>query len=205
MERSAELGAGNGITGPGYTPAPDSLLPAAIVIAAARFSASGHLSLGGGYYSLTAGTLKITGRVIDGDFPNFRQLFPENPDRVTLNGTELGAVLKRISAAAKASGHKFDTVPAVLTFGAEYGAVLVTGAGVTGSATIALGEYPNLEPIIIGLNPTFLAEMIATSTGDGAGTWFTLGLSGNLKPVIFTGARTLSLLMPVRIGETVTA
>jgi len=204
--RSAELGAGNGITGPEGTPAPDTLLPAALIIAAARFSASGYLQLGEGFYRITAGhSLTITGRPINGDFPNFRQLFPENPDGVLLNGAELGAVLKRIIAAAKASGHKADTVPAVLTFGADYGAVIVTGAGVTGSATIALGEYPNLEPLTVGLNPAYLAEMVDASTGYGAGTWFSMGFSGNLKPVIFTGVSTLALLMPVRIAEPVTA
>lgn len=204
--RCAELGAGNTITGPDGAPAPDTLIPAAVVIAAAKYSASGHLTLGDGFYRLTAGhTLTISGRLIDGEFPNFRQLFPENPDSVLLNGAELLAVLKRISAAAKASGHKFDTVPAVLSFGTEYGAVRITGGGVTGYAQIALGEYPSLEPLTIGLNPAWFAEIIETATARGAREFVTLGVSGPLKPVIVEGVLGTSLLMPVRIPETVNA
>lgn len=200
--RSADLASGNTITGPEGNPAPESLIPAAIVIAAAKYSAAGQLSLGAGVYRITAGhSLTITGRLIDGDFPNFRQLFPQNPERVTLDAVELAAVIKRISAAAKAAGQKSDTVPAVLKFGAESGRVIVTGAGVSGSAAVELGVLA--EPLTIGLNPGFFAEIIEHASGSGQ--WITLGLIGNLKPVTVAGGRTLSLLMPVRIGETVTA
>lgn len=165
-------------------------------------------------------------RIIDGQFPNYRQLIPDEGDKTS---TAIGVPLADMLAAASAGAAVIErNAPIRLTFhkdgdarercefsgytpdGTEY-AAHVDGLMVgqwrygDGAELAAKADTPTATPFAgvdsstleIGLNPTFLAETLGAQTGEVIG----MSVISAIRPVVFRDtAGGVSLLMPIRLN-----
>jgi DNA polymerase III subunit beta len=135
----------------------------------------------------------LSSRLIDGQFPNYRQLLPETYEHeLRISGEELGDVVKRISLMAQ------KNAPLRLSF---------TDGELTVSAqTPDVGEASEPLPVPfageafeIGFNPDFLRDGL-DSVGSGD---LVLKLISPLRPGLIEGADDsgfLYLIMPIRLN-----
>jgi DNA polymerase-3 subunit beta len=144
-----------------------------------------------------AGGVVLSSRMIDGQFPNYRQLLPESYEHeIELNRAEFGAVVRRISLMAQRNA------PLRLAF--EDGAVKVSAQTPdVGEAAEALPVNYRGEPLEIGFNPQFLQDGLDGVQGDQ----LKLKLISPLRPGLIEAAgegeeegQFLYLIMPVRLN-----
>jgi DNA polymerase-3 subunit beta len=139
------------------------------------------------------GGARLTSRLIDGQFPDYRQLIPDNFEHeVVFERAELAAVLSRIGVLAQRSA------PIRLAF--EPGQVTVS------AVSEQLGEgHESLpvtfagEPLEIGFNAEFLRDGVENITGDEV----KLGLISPLRPGLLQSGGDDGyryLLMPIRLN-----
>jgi DNA polymerase III subunit beta len=141
----------------------------------------------------TLGRIVLSSRLIDGQFPNYRQLLPENFEHeLRLAGAELTEVVRRISLLAQ------KNAPLRLAF--------TTGELTVSAQTPDVGEALESmpvafqgEPLEIGFNPDFLrAGLEAIEDGD-----VLLKLISPLRPGLIEAAdesRFQYLIMPIRLN-----
>jgi DNA polymerase-3 subunit beta len=144
-----------------------------------------------------AGDVVLSSRMIDGQFPNYRQLLPESYEHeIELNRAEFGAVVRRISLMAQRNA------PLRLAF--EDGAVKISAQTPdVGEAAETLPVNYKGEPLEIGFNPQFLQDGL-----DGVqGEQLKLKLISALRPGLIEAAdegeeegKFLYLIMPVRLN-----
>lgn len=142
---------------------------------------------------LRAGPVLLTTRLIEGQFPNFRQLLPESYEHdVRLPRTEFLEVVRRISQLAQRNA------PLRLAF--------VKGQLTVGASTPDVGDAEEKmeiafegEPLEIGFNPEFLREGIESVEGDELMLRLISPLRpGLLQPVDNEDLR--YLVMPIRLN-----
>jgi DNA polymerase-3 subunit beta len=141
----------------------------------------------------TLGRVVLSSRLIDGQFPNYRQLLPENFEHeLRLAGGELTDVVRRISLLAQ------KNAPLRLAFKAGE----LTVSAQTPDVGEALESMPVAfqgEPLEIGFNPDFLrAGLEAIEDGD-----VLLKLISPLRPGLIEAAdesRFQYLIMPIRLN-----
>jgi DNA polymerase-3 subunit beta len=135
----------------------------------------------------------LSSRLIDGQFPNYRQLIPESYEHeLRISGEELGDVVKRISLMAQ------KNAPLRLSFG--------EGELTVSAQTPDVGEASEPMPVPftgdafeIGFNPDFLRDGL-DSVGSGD---LILKLISPLRPGLIEGADDsgfLYLIMPIRLN-----
>jgi DNA polymerase-3 subunit beta len=135
----------------------------------------------------------LSSRLIDGQFPNVRQLLPDAYEHeLQLAGTEITEVVRRISLLAQ------KNAPLRLAF--REGELTVS------ARTPDIGEASETipvpfagEPLEIGFNPDFLRDGL--ESGDGADV--VLKLISPLRPGLIQaadGSGFLYLLMPIRLN-----
>jgi DNA polymerase-3 subunit beta len=135
----------------------------------------------------------LSSRLIDGQFPNFRQLLPEAYEHeLRLHGDELTEVVRRISLLAQ------KNAPLRLAF--REGEVTVSAQTPdVGEASEALPVAFAGEPFEIGFNPEFLRDGLeSVETGD-----LVLKLISPLRPGLIEaadGSGFLYLIMPIRLN-----
>jgi DNA polymerase III subunit beta len=140
-----------------------------------------------------AGGVVLSSRLIDGQFPNYRQLLPESYEHeLRLSGGEVTDVVRRISLLAQ------KNAPLRLAF--REGELTVS------ARTPDIGEASETipvpfagEPLEIGFNPDFLRDGL--ESGDGADV--VLKLISPLRPGLIQaadGSGFLYLLMPIRLN-----
>jgi DNA polymerase-3 subunit beta len=140
-----------------------------------------------------AGGVVLSSRLIDGQFPNYRQLLPESYEHeLRLSGSEVTDVVRRISLLAQ------KNAPLRLAF--REGELTVS------ARTPDIGEASETipvpfagEPLEIGFNPDFLRDGL--ESGDGADV--VLKLISPLRPGLIQaadGSGFLYLLMPIRLN-----
>jgi DNA polymerase-3 subunit beta len=135
----------------------------------------------------------LSSRLIDGQFPNYRQLLPETYEHeLRISGEELGDVVKRISLMAQ------KNAPLRLSFGEGELTVSAQTPDV-GEASEPLPVPFAGEPFEIGFNPDFLRDGL-----DSVGTEdLILKLISPLRPGLIEGADEsgfLYLIMPIRLN-----
>jgi DNA polymerase-3 subunit beta len=141
----------------------------------------------------TLGRVVLSSRLIDGQFPNYRQLLPETFEHeLRLAGPELTEVVRRISLLAQ------KNAPLRLAFGEGELTVSAQTPDV-GEARESMPVAFTGEPLEIGFNPEFLrAGLEAIDEGD-----VLLKLISPLRPgLIESGdeSRFRYLIMPIRLN-----
>jgi DNA polymerase-3 subunit beta len=140
-----------------------------------------------------AGSITLTTRLIEGQFPNFRQLLPESYEHdVRLPRSEFLDVTRRVSQLAQRNAPlKLSFAPGELTVAAETPDV--------GDAHETMPAAFEGEPLEIGFNPEFLKEGIESVEGEE----ILLRLISPLRPGLLQpveGEDFRYLVMPIRLN-----
>jgi DNA polymerase-3 subunit beta len=141
-----------------------------------------------------AGSTRVTTRLIEGEFPNYRQLLPSDyPNRLTIPTERFAEAVRRVRLVAQGR----DNTPVKLTLSSE-GIELTASAQDVGRAFESLeGKYEGTD-MTVAFNPEFLVDGL--SAVDGAEVY--LDTLDGLKPATLKSAEQPNytyLLMPVRI------
>ena len=142
---------------------------------------------------LQSGDLVIVSKLIDGTFPDYQRVIPTRNDKVVSFGSEeMKGAVGRVSVISSERGR------AVKLGFASGGVTLTVSSPDSGTATDEIELAYTGEPIEIGLNSQYLAEMVSQfPTGD-----ITLSMFDAGSPTIFTSEKAeglLGVLMPIRI------
>jgi DNA polymerase-3 subunit beta len=135
----------------------------------------------------------LSSRLIDGQFPNYRQLLPESFEHeLRIAGRELTDVVRRVSLLAQKNAPlRLAFTPGELTISAQTPDV--------GEARESLPVAFQGDPLEIGFNPEFLrAGFEAIEDGD-----VLLKLISPLRPGLIEAAddsRFQYLIMPIRLN-----
>jgi DNA polymerase-3 subunit beta len=141
----------------------------------------------------TLGRVILSSRLIDGQFPNYRQLLPDSFEHeLRLGGGEFTDVVRRISLLAQKNAPlRLSFAPGELTVSAQTPDV--------GEALESMPIAFQGEPLEIGFNPDFLrAGLEAIEEGD-----VLLKLISALRPGLIEAAdesRFRYLIMPIRLN-----
>jgi DNA polymerase-3 subunit beta len=140
-----------------------------------------------------AGGVVLSSRLIDGQFPNYRQLLPDAYEhQLQLGGGEITEVVRRISLLAQ------KNAPLRLAF-AEGELTVSARTPDVGEAQESLPVPFQGEPLEIGFNPDFLRDGLeAVESGD-----VVLKLISPLRPGLIEaadGSGFQYLLMPIRLN-----
>jgi DNA polymerase-3 subunit beta len=141
--------------------------------------------------SFRVGPLMLTSRLIEGEFPNYRQLLPEQYEsRLTVSRQQLIDAVRRVGLLAR------DTSPVRLEFNA-LGVKLSSSSPDLGQAVEAVEARYEGEEITAAFNPTYLADGLAAASGESV----RLEVRDGLKPGIIRGESDefTYLVMPVRL------
>ncbi|MDX6589647.1 MAG: polymerase subunit beta [Solirubrobacterales bacterium] len=140
-----------------------------------------------------AGSITLTTRLIEGQFPNFRQLLPESYEHdVRLPRPDLLEVTRRVSQLAQRNAPlRLSFAPGELTVAAETPDV--------GDAVETMPAAFDGESLEIGFNPEFLREGIESVDGDEV----LLRLISPLRPGLLQPVESEDfryLVMPIRLN-----
>ncbi|HUW04043.1 MAG TPA: DNA polymerase III subunit beta [Acidimicrobiales bacterium] len=140
-----------------------------------------------------SGSVELTTRLIEGEFPNYQGLIPSHqPNRLTVGRDVLLDAVRRVKLLARES-----TTPVRLQMSTE-GLELVAVTQDVGEAHEQLdAKYEGTE-LTVAFNPDFLLQGIEVAGGDEV----TLETVDSLKPAVLRGLDAdefLYLLMPVRV------
>lgn len=141
--------------------------------------------------SFAVGSLRLTSRLIEGEFPNFRQLLPEGyENRLTMPRQQLMDAVKRVGLLAR------DNSPVRLEFN-QLGVRLASQSPDVGKAVEAVEARYEGEELTVAFNPHYLADGLAAATGENV----RLEVRDGLKPGVVRGDNDeyTYLVMPVRI------
>jgi DNA polymerase-3 subunit beta len=152
-----------------------------------------RLTLGEREATFTVGTDRLTTRLIEGEFPNYRGLIPASqPNRLTVAREALLDAVRRMRLLAT------DATPVRLVMRAE-GLELVAIAQEVGQAHESLdAKYEGAE-LTVAFNPEYLIAGIEVTPGDEV----TLETTDAMKPALLRSIDSndfLYLLMPVRVS-----
>jgi DNA polymerase III subunit beta len=140
------------------------------------------------------GSVSITTRLIEGEFPNYRGLIPTNhPNQLTVDRLTLLDAVRRVRLLAQ------ESTPIRLAMSAD-GLELVAVTQDVGQAHEAVDEaiYKG-DDLTVAFNPEYLIDGIEVAPGDE----ITLETVDELKPALLKSAQDpdfLYLLMPVRVS-----
>ncbi len=152
-----------------------------------------ELFLGERDASFVAGETTITTRLIEGDFPNYRGLIPENhPNRLSLDRESMLEAVKRVRLMAQ------DSAPVRLTM-SESGLDLTAITQEVGQAAESVDASYSGENLTVAFNADYLIDGIEVAPGDE----ISLETVDELKPALLKSSEDesfLYLLMPVRVS-----
>jgi len=182
----------------GPTEPQEAVVPARALQEAARLATQTRaeaveIVLGESQALFRVGPARLTSRLIDGQFPDYRQLVPDAFDHdVVFDRGELLGVLTRIGVLAQRS------VPLRLAF--AQGEVTVSAVSEQlGEGRESIPVPFSGEPLEIGFNAEFLRDGVDAIDGDEV----RLGLISPLRPGLLRGADEEGfryLLMPIRLN-----
>lgn len=135
--------------------------------------------------------LTLTSRLIEGEFPNYRQLLPEAyENRLTVSRQQLMDALRRVGLLAR------DAAPVRMEFNA-LGVKLSSQSPDLGQAVEAVEARYEGEELTAAFNPTYLLDGLTAVSGETA----RLEVRDGLKPGVIRGESEdfTYLVMPVRL------
>ena len=151
------------------------------------------LSLGEHNASFSVGSVTITTRLIEGDFPNYNRLIPDAHDnRLTIDRERLLDALRRVRLLAQ------ESTPIRMSMSAE-GLEVAAVTQEVGEAHEALEAEYQGEDLMVAFNPEYLIDGIEVTPGSEV----MLETLGELKPALLKSSENpnfLYLLMPVRVS-----
>src|SRR5438874_4091478 len=143
--------------------------------------------------SFEVGTTRLTTRLIEGDFPNYRQLIPQSyPNRVIVGREPFLNAIRRVKLLAK------DATPVRITLRPD-GLELVAVTQDVGQAREDLEAKYEGSEMVVAFNPEFLIDGVEAIGGDEV----QLETLDALKPATVRSTENpnfLYLLMPVRVS-----
>jgi DNA polymerase-3 subunit beta len=154
---------------------------------------------GEGMIGFAGGTRRTTSRLLDGDYPKVRSLFPDHHTaqaRVSVAG--LVEVVKRVALVAE------RTTPVRMSF-SEDGLILEAGGSDDARASEAMDAVYTGEPMTVAFNPQYLLDGLGAVDSPNAVLSFTdpkkaaLIVPADAEGEIIPGYR--YLMMPIRIGQ----
>lgn len=150
------------------------------------------MRLGERHAMFEVGSLRMTTRLIEGEFPSYRHLVPEShPNTLTVERDALLDAIRRVKILAK------DSTPIRIEMGGDTLRVKAITQDV-GNATEELDCSYSGDELVMAFNPEYLVAGIEACAGDSV----TLSTSVPLKPAVLRGVGSseyLYLLMPVRV------
>jgi DNA polymerase-3 subunit beta len=172
---------------------PARALQELVRIAQQAASESVAVSVGANQVVFELGDIVLSSRLIDGQFPNYRQLLPESVDHeLRLATAELTDVVRRISLLAQ------KNAPLRLSFGEGTLTVSAQTPDV-GEASEAIPVPFHGDPFEIGFNPEFLRDGLESIESDE----LVLKLISPLRPGLIESPDTgdfVYLIMPIRLN-----
>jgi len=138
------------------------------------------------------GGTRLSTRLIEGEFPNYRQLIPaSHPNTLTVAREPLLEAIRRVKILAK------DATPVRLQMGGDTLRLTAITQDVGNASEELDAGYEGTE-LTVAFNPEYLASGVEACTADE----ITLSTLDSLKPAVVRGVGTddyLYLLMPVRV------
>ncbi len=139
------------------------------------------------------GSVSVITRLIEGEFPNYRGLIPQNhPNRLTVDRETLLDAVRRVRLLAQ------ESTPVRLAMSSD-GLELVAVTQDVGQAHELVDASYDGEDLTVAFNPEYLIDGIEVAPGDEV----TLETVDELKPALLKAAddpNFLYLLMPVRVS-----
>jgi DNA polymerase III subunit beta len=139
--------------------------------------------------------LTLTSRLIEGEFPNYRQLLPETHEsRLTISRQQLHDAVRRVGLLAR------DTTPVRLEFNA-LGVRLSSSSPDLGQAVETVEARYEGEDLTIAFNPQYLIDGLNAAVGESV----RIDVRDGLKPGVVRGEHDgfTYLVMPVRLPAAV--
>ena len=151
------------------------------------------LRLGERDVGFEVGLVKVTSRLIEGDFPNYRGLIPSNhPNTLTVNRDALLDAVRRVRLLAQ------ESTPVRLAMSSD-GLELVAVTQDVGQAHESVDAAYSGDELTVAFNPEYLIDGIEVAPGDEV----MLETVDELKPALLKSTEDpnfLYLLMPVRVS-----
>jgi DNA polymerase-3 subunit beta len=151
------------------------------------------LHLGERDASFSVGNVRMTTRLIEGDFPNYRGLIPEsNPNKLSVNRAALLDAVRRVRLLAQ------EATPVRLSMSSA-GLELVAMTQDVGQAHESVDATYEGDDLVVAFNAEYLSVGLDVAPGDEV----TLETVDELKPALLRSADSpefLYLLMPVRVS-----
>ena len=139
-----------------------------------------------------SGATKLTTRLIEGEYPNYRNLLPSSyPNMLTVGREALLEALRRVKILAQ------DSTPVRLALGGDTMQLTAITQDVGNAAEEIDAQYSGSE-MTVAFNPDYLAAGVEAVEGDDV----TLSTLDPMKPAVLRGVGHddyLYLLMPVRV------
>ena len=139
-----------------------------------------------------AGGTRLTTRLIEGEYPNYRNLLPSAyPNTITVGRDALLEALRRVKILAQ------DSTPVRLALGGDTMQLTAITQDVGNAAEEIDAQYSGSE-MTVAFNPDYLAAGVEAVEGDDV----TLSTLDPMKPAVLRGVGHddyLYLLMPVRV------
>jgi DNA polymerase-3 subunit beta len=155
--------------------------------------------IGEGMIGFAGGTRRSTSRLLDGDYPKVRSLFPDHHvAQARVPVAALTEVIKRVSLVAERN------TPVRLSF-SEDGLIVEAGGSDDARASEAMDARYEGEPMQVAFNPQYLLDGLGALDSPVAVLSFTdakkpaLIVPGDAEGEIISGYR--YLMMPIRIGS----
>lgn len=152
-----------------------------------------ELYLGERDASFAVGDVRLTTRLIEGDFPNYRGLIPkDNPNRLTVDRSALLEAVRRVRLLAQ------EATPVRLSMSQD-GVDIIAMTQDVGQAHETVDATYEGEDLTVAFNADYLVDGIEVSPGDEV----TLDSVDALKPAVLRSPEHeefLYLLMPVRVS-----
>jgi DNA polymerase-3 subunit beta len=145
--------------------------------------------------SFRAGGLTLTSRLIEGEFPNYRQLLPDTHEsRLTVSRQQLLDAVRRVGLLAR------DTTPVRLEFNA-LGVKLSSSSPDLGQAVETVEARYEGDDLTVAFNPQYLIDGLTAANGES----IHLDVRDGLKPGVVHGESDgfTYLVMPVRLPAAV--
>ncbi|MCA1727753.1 MAG: DNA polymerase III subunit beta, partial [Actinobacteria bacterium] len=151
-----------------------------------------ELVIGDAQVVFRVGSLRLTSRLIDGEFPNYQQLLPEPAEnRLTAGRQELLEAVRRVGLLARESSPVRFELNAL-------GVRLTSASPDLGEAVEAVEAKYEGEEITAAFNPGYLGDGLSAAASDRV----SIELRDGLKPALVRGEEDGSftyLVMPVRL------